>query len=91
MEHLHDVVGCRTLFATHYHELAEAAEAMPHAVCMAMEATPGSHGDVFTYRIGPGRAGRSHGLKVGALAGMPASVLARATELLAGYTGETSG
>ncbi len=89
MEHLHDAVGCRTLFATHYHELADAADRMPHAVCMAMEATPGSHGDVFTYRIGPGRAGRSHGLKVAALAGMPASVLARAAELLAGYTGET--
>ena len=89
MEHLHDVVGRRTLFATHYHELADAADTMPHAVCMAMEATPGSHGDVFTYRIGPGRAGRSHGLKVAALAGMPASVLARAAELLAGHTGET--
>ena len=89
MEHLHDVVGCRTLFATHYHELAEAADTMPHAVCMTMEAMPGSHGDVFTYRIGRGRAGRSHGLKVAALAGMPASVLARAAELLAGHTAET--
>ena len=85
MEHLHDVVGCRT----HYHELADAADKMPHAVCMATEATPGSHGEVFTYRIGPGRAGHSHGLKVAALAGMPATVLARAAELLAGYTGET--
>jgi DNA mismatch repair protein MutS len=91
MEHLHDVVGCRTVFATHYHELADAADKMPDAVCMAMEATPGSHGDVFTYRIGPGKAGRSHGLKVAALAGMPASVLSRATELLAGYTGDTFG
>ena len=91
MEHLHDVVGCRTLFATHYHELTAAADTMPHAVCMAMEATPGSHGDVFAYRIGPGRAGRSYGLKVAALAGMPASVLARAGELLAAYTGEAIG
>ena len=89
MEHPHDIVGCQTLFATHYHELANAADTMPHADCTAMEATPGSHGDVFTYRIGPSRAGRSHGLKVAALAGMPASVLARAGELLAGYTGET--
>ena len=89
MEHLHDVVGCRTLFATHYHELADAADTMPHAACTAMEATPGSHGDVFTYRIGPGKAGRSYGLKVAALAGMLASILARASELLAGYTGET--
>ncbi len=88
LEHLHDAVGCRTLFATHFHELADAAEAMPRATCMAMEAEAGRHGDIFTYRIGPGRAGRSHGLRVAALAGMPASVLARAATLLAGYTEE---
>ncbi len=88
LEHLHGVVGCRTLFATHFHELAVAAEMMPGATCMAMEAKAGRHGDIFTYRIGPGRAGRSHGLRVAALAGMPASVLARAATLLAGYTEE---
>ena len=86
MEYLHDVVGCRTLFATHFHELADVADALPRAVCMAMDATAGRHGDVFTYRIGPGRAGQSHGLKVAALAGLPTSVLARAAELLAGHT-----
>ncbi len=88
LEHLHDVVGCRTLFATHFHELADAADAMPRAVCMAMEASPGRHGDIFTYRVGRGRSGHSHGLKVAALAGMPGSVLARAEALLAGYTGQ---
>ena len=88
LEHLHDVVGCRTLFATHFHELAEAADGMPHATCMAMEAEAGQHGDIFTYRIGPGRAGRSHGLRVAALAGMPAAVLARAATLLARYASE---
>ena len=88
LEYLHDAVGCRTLFATHFHELADAAEAMAHAACMAMEAAPGRHGEVFSYRIGPGRAGRSHGLRVAALAGMPAPVLKRATALLAEYTGE---
>jgi len=59
---------------------------MPRATCMVMDAAAGRHRDVFTYRIGPGRAGRSHGLKVAALAGLPAPVLARAAELLAGYT-----
>ena len=85
MEHLHDVVGCRTLFATHYHELGDAAEAMDHAVCMAMDASAGQHGDVFAYRVEPGRAGQSYGLKVAALAGLPASVLARAEALLERY------
>ncbi len=86
MEYLHDVVGCRTLFATHYHELADVADVLQRSTCMAMDASTGRHGDVFTYRINPGRAGRSHGLKVAALAGLPASVLTRAAELLMGYT-----
>ena len=92
-------MGCRALFATHFHELtetrsvcrwADVADALPRAACMAMDATAGRHGDVFTYRIGPGRAGRSHGLKVAALAGLPAPVLTRAAELLAGYTSNAS-
>ncbi|TDH60461.1 DNA mismatch repair protein MutS [Dankookia rubra] len=86
MEHLHDL-GCRTLFSTHYHELADAAEAMPHAVCMAMEASAGRRGAVFSYRVVPGRAGRSYGLKVAALAGLPAAVLHRAEQLLAQHSG----
>jgi DNA mismatch repair protein MutS len=86
MEYLHDVVGCRTLFATHYHELANAAEGMAHATCMAMDAAAGRHGDVFSYRVVPGRSGRSYGLKVAKLAGMPANVLRRAEEILALHT-----
>jgi DNA mismatch repair protein MutS len=83
MEYLHDSVGCRTLFATHFHELAEAAESMARAVCMAMDASPGSHEEMFAYRVVPGRAGQSYGLKVAAAARMPPTVLARAAELLA--------
>ena len=83
MEHLHDVVSCRTLFATHYHELADAADRMMHATCMAMDASAGRHGDVFTFKIAVGRAGQSYGLKAAALAGLPASILARAKTLLA--------
>lgn len=85
MEYLHDTVGCRTLFATHYHELADAADAMEHAICMAMDASAGQHGDVFSYKVAVGRSGQSYGLKVAALAGMPSSVLARAATLLAEY------
>ena len=82
MEYLHDEVGCRTLFATHYHELADAADKMAHATCMAMDASAGRHGDVFTFKIAVGKAGQSYGLKAAALAGLPASVLARAKTLL---------
>ena len=87
MEYLHDVVGCRTLFATHFHELADAAETMAHAVCMAMDASAGRHEEMFTYKVGQGRAGQSYGLNVAARAGMPASVLARAAELLTQHNG----
>ena len=82
MEYLHDTTGCRTLFATHFHELADVADRLEHATCMAMDATTGRHDDIFTYKIGIGRAGKSHGLKIAALAGMPESVLSRATELM---------
>jgi DNA mismatch repair protein MutS len=90
MEFLHDVVGCRTLFATHFHELAEATEAMKHAVCMAMDASPGRYEEMFAYKVVPGRAGQSHGLKVAARAGLPSSVLARAAVLLAQHRGPHS-
>ncbi len=89
MEHLHGIVGCRTLFATHFHELADAAEAMPHAVCMAMDAAAGRHEEMFAYKVKPGQAGQSYGLNVAARAGMPAAVLARAAELLARHRGKT--
>ena len=82
MEYLHDVVGCRTLFSTHYHELAEAAETMPNAVCMAMDASPGLHEEMFSYTVAAGRAGQSYGLRVAERAGLPDVVLRRAGTLL---------
>jgi DNA mismatch repair protein MutS len=88
MEFLHDVIGCRTLFATHFHELADAAETMKHAACMAMDASPGRYEEMFAYRVVPGRAGQSHGLEVATRARMPTSVLARAAVLLAQHTGQ---
>ena len=82
---VHRMLLCyRTL---HFNGLADAAGAVPHATCMAMDASAGLQGDIFIYRIGPGRAGRSCGLRVAALAGMPVSVLVRTAELLAGHVG----
>ena len=48
LEHLHGTVGCRTPFATLYHALADAAEVMTNARCMAMDASAGRHSDVST-------------------------------------------
>ena len=77
MEYLHDVVGCRTLFATHFHELAEAAEAMPNAVCMTMDASAGRHDEMFAYKVKPGQSGRSYGLRSGGAGGHAEDVVLR--------------
>ena len=76
---------CRALFATRFGELADATDARPDAVCMAMDASAGRHGDVFTFKVTQGRAGDSFGLRAAAVAGMPGSVLARAEALLTGF------
>jgi len=82
MEYLHDTVQARALFATHFHELAVTADQMSHAVCMRMDDAGGRHGELFTYKVLPGIAGQSFGLKIAALAGIPASVIDRASQLL---------
>ena len=82
-EHLHDHVGCRTLFATHYHELVELAKTKPR-LRNANVAVSESGGEiVFLHRIVPGGADQSYGIHVARLAGVPAPVLDRAREILA--------
>jgi len=82
MEYLHDVVKCRTLLATHYHELAELADGYAHAVSMMMDAQGDQSAETFSYRMMPGRAGNSYGLRVARMAGVPESVVRRAEEIL---------
>ena len=82
-EHLHDTVGCRTLFATHYHELVELEKAKIR-LRNANVAVREADGDiVFLHRIVPGGADQSYGIHVARLAGVPASILDRAREILA--------
>jgi DNA mismatch repair protein MutS len=84
VEHLHDRVGARALFATHYHELVELADHLPRLANLHT-AVREEHGEVvFLHRVVPGGADRSYGLHVARLAGLPATVLARADALLAG-------
>nr|WP_255216584.1 DNA mismatch repair protein MutS [Pseudenhygromyxa sp. WMMC2535] len=81
-EHLHDQVGCRTLFATHYHELCglEARLAGVRNVHVAVHEHRGKI--VFLHRVESGPAGRSYGIQVGRLAGLPARLLRRAQRIL---------
>lgn len=82
-EHLHDEVGARALFATHYHELTDLALDRPriHNVCVAVQEEKGEI--VFLRRLVDGSSNRSYGIQVGQLAGLPAPVLDRAREILA--------
>jgi DNA mismatch repair protein MutS len=82
-EYLHDHVGCRTLFATHYHELAQLAERLPglRNCNVLVREEPG--GIIFLHQIVPGSADKSYGIHVAERAGVPAEVLARAREVLA--------
>lgn len=82
-EHLHDHVGCRTLFATHYHELVDLEKTRP-ALRNANVAVRESEGEiVFLHRIVPGGADQSYGIHVARLAGVPGDVLDRARQILA--------
>jgi len=81
-EHLHDRVGCKTVFATHYHELTQLTEELAHARNFNVAVHESGHDIVFLYRLQPGGADRSYGIHVGRLAGLPAAVVQRAGEIL---------
>ncbi|MBL7194201.1 MAG: DNA mismatch repair protein MutS [Pirellulales bacterium] len=82
VEHLHDEIGCRTLFATHYLQLA-VLERLPGV--MNVQVLVQQHGDhlAFLHKVARGAADRSWGIHVAKLAGVPDDVIARATTLLA--------
>jgi DNA mismatch repair protein MutS len=82
-EYLHDRIGCRTLFATHYHELAQLAEQLPGLRNCNVLVQEEPDGIVFLHRIAPGSADKSYGIHVAQRAGVPEEVLVRAREVLA--------
>ena len=85
IEHLHNDprLGCKTLFATHYHELTQLANTLP-GVRNFTVAVAEEDGDViFLHRIAPGGADKSYGVHVARLAGLPNGVVNRAWEVLA--------
>ena len=83
-EYLHDAVGARTLFATHYHELCALAETRGRVrnVSAAVRENPATREIVFLRRIVPGGAPKSYGIDVARLAGLPRSVIGRARQIL---------
>ncbi|MBY0297415.1 MAG: DNA mismatch repair protein MutS, partial [Methylobacterium sp.] len=83
LEHLHEVTGCRALFATHFHELTGLAQRLERLSNATLKVTEWKGDVVFLHEVVPGAADRSYGLQVARLAGLPAPVIARAKVLLA--------
>ena len=81
-ECLHNRIGCKTIFATHYHELTQLTEELAHARNFNVAVKESGDDVVFLHRLEPGGADRSYGIHVGRLAGLPAPVVARAWEVL---------
>ena len=74
----------KTLFATHYHELTDLADALPGVVNAHVSAREWHDGIMFLRKVVPGRSDRSYGIQVARLAGLPPAVVARAREILNG-------
>jgi DNA mismatch repair protein MutS len=82
VEHLHDRIGARTLFATHYHELTLLAERLERLTNLRVTVKETAGGIVFLHTVEAGPASKSYGIDVAKLAGLPAGVIARAREVL---------
>jgi DNA mismatch repair protein MutS len=87
-EHLHDRLGCKTIFATHYHELVQLADELVAVRNYNVGVREVGDQILFLHRLQPGGADRSYGIEVGKLAGLPAPVIARARTVLALLEGE---
>ena len=81
-EHLHNVTGCKTIFATHYHELTQLADELNAVRNFNVAVREIGDRILFVHRLEPGGADRSYGIEVGRLAGLPTPVLDRAKHLL---------
>jgi len=87
VEHLHDQVGCHTLFATHYHELTQLADSRAAVNNFNIAVREWNDQIIFLRQIVPGPADKSYGIQVARLAGLPDSIISRAKEILTGLEG----
>jgi DNA mismatch repair protein MutS len=90
-EHLHDAIGARTLFATHYHELVALAEGRPRVRNVSVAVREHKGEIVFLRRVVPGGANKSYGVDVARLAGLPSSVITRARQIMGQLEGGALG
>jgi DNA mismatch repair protein MutS len=90
-EHIHEQVGAKTIFATHYHELTQLGDRLAGVRNMNVSVREVGDEIVFLRRLADGGADRSYGIHVARLAGMPSEIVSRARELLAELEGTHSG
>ncbi|MBI3469363.1 MAG: DNA mismatch repair protein MutS [Planctomycetes bacterium] len=83
VEYLHDQVGCRTLFATHYHELTDLSRSLSRVRNLNVAVREWQDNVIFLHQIIEGAADKSYGIHVARLAGVPRQVLERAKDVLA--------
>ena len=82
LEHIHDKLKCRSLFATHYHELTVLSESLPSLQNYTIKISEENDEVLFLHQIIPGFADKSYGIHVAEIAGLPKSVIARAYQIL---------
>ncbi|HEU5220381.1 MAG TPA: DNA mismatch repair protein MutS, partial [Gemmatimonadales bacterium] len=87
-EFLHDTVGAKTMFATHYHELMQLPEKLAHARNFNVAVRESGGKVVFLHRLEPGGTDRSYGIHVAELAGLPRDVVTRANAVLKTLEGD---
>ena len=81
-EHLHDIIGARTMFATHYHEMVDLQHTHPGISNWHVEVREWKDEIVFLRKVLPGPADKSYGIQVARLAGLPAPIISRAKQIL---------
>lgn len=91
VEYIHDHLGAKTLFSTHYHELTELEQNLVRLVNVHAKCVEKNGRVVFLHRIVPGGADRSYGIHVAELAGLPEQVIMRAKAILADLEGQHDG
>ena len=85
LEYTHDMIGCKTLFSTHYHELTSLEKNLKHLKNKHVSASEKDDEVIFLHKVEDGSVDKSYGINVAKLAGLPSEVITRASEILATY------
>ena len=91
LEYTHDMIGCKTLFSTHYHELTSLEKNLKHLKNKHVSASEKDDEVIFSHKVEDGSVDKSYGINVAKLAGLPSEVITRASEILSSYEDNKAG